>query len=378
MATLSEPVPKLFQPIKVGDMTLGHRVVMAPLTRGRATKKHVHTDLAVTYYAQRASVPGTLIVAEATFIAPRAGLYDHVPGVWNDEQIAAWKKDSNAIHAKGSYIYLQLWAHGRAADLAVLRAENPDYPYVSSSDIPLSSGKNGEKPRPLTIPEIKEYVETYAQASRDAVFSAGFDGVEVHCAHGYLVDQFIQDTCNKRTDEYGGSIENRCRFALEVIDAVVEAVGPTKTGFRLSPWSTFQDMRMDDPVPTFTYLVSEVVETHPDLAFIHLVEPGVGGGSDIEAKAGESNDFIRKLWLPRPLITAGRYTRELAIARAEEIPGELPAFGRLFISNPDLPLRLRKNLLLTPWNRAVYYTPEDPHGYTDYPFAEENCEERGV
>ncbi|KAI0354205.1 NADH:flavin oxidoreductase/NADH oxidase [Trametes cingulata] len=373
---MASDLPKLFQPVQVGDVTLGHRVVLAPLTRFRANSKHVHTDLAVTYYGQRAAVPGTMLITEATFIAPYAGLYANVPGIWNEEQTAAWKKASpNPLHAKGSYIYLQLWALGRAAQLSELKAENPDYPYVSASDIPLT-GREGT-PRPLTIPEIKQYVEAYAQAARNAVHGAGFDGVEVHGAHGYLIDQFLQDVSNKRTDEYGGSIENRCRFAFEVLDAVTKAVGEKKTGIRISPWSTFQDMRMEDPVPTFTYLVSKIAQDFPDLAFIHMVEPGVGGGSDIETKSGESNDFIRKIWLPRPIVSAGRYTRESAIKRSEET-GELAAFGRLFISNPDLPLRLRKNLPLNGWDRAVFYLPEDPRGYIDYPFAEENRAELGV
>ncbi|KAI8996263.1 NADH:flavin oxidoreductase/NADH oxidase [Trametes punicea] len=371
MAQSSEPVPKLFQPVQVGHMTLGHRVVMAPLTRYRADTKHVHTDLAVTYYSQRASVPGTLLISEATFIAPFAGLYDQVPGIWSDEQVAAWKKVVDAVHAKGSYMFLQLWALGRAADVKVLRAEYPEYPYVGASDIPMSNGPKDERPRPLTIPEIKQYVEAYAQAARNAVHGAGFDGVELHCAHGYLLDQFLQDVSNNRTDEYGGSIENRCRFPLEAIQAVVEAVGQKKTGLRISPWSTFQDMRMADPVPTFTYFVSQIAQRWPELAYLHVVNPGLAGSANIDRRAGESNDFIRKIWLPRPLISAGRYTRETAIKRAEET-GELTAFGRLFLANPDLPLRLRKNLPLNDYNRATFYIRGDPRGYIDYPFAEEN------
>ncbi|KAI0698175.1 NADH:flavin oxidoreductase/NADH oxidase [Cerioporus squamosus] len=373
MGELAEPVPTLFQPVQVGDATLNHRVVLAPLTRIRANKKHVHTDLAVTYYAQRASVPGTLLVAEATLIAPYAGHFSpHAPGVYDEEQTAAWKRIADAVHAKGSYLYMQIWALGRAAVPAVLKAENLEFPYVSASDIPLSTRPSQtEVPRALTIPEIKQYVEAFAQAARNAVHGAGCDGVEIHAAHGYLIDQFTQDLSNKRTDEYGGSVENRCRFALEVIDAVVAAIGAKKTAFRVSPWSTFQDMRMEDPVPTFTYLVSKALERHPDLAYLSVVEPGVAGASDIEARSGESNDFLRKIWLPRPFMSAGRYTRESAIKRAEET-GELIAFGRRFISNPDLPLRLRKNIPLTPWERAVYAVPEDPHGYIDYPFAEES------
>ncbi|RPD77283.1 NADH:flavin oxidoreductase/NADH oxidase [Lentinus tigrinus ALCF2SS1-7] len=353
----------LFQPLQVGDVKLGHRVVLAPLTRIRANNKHVHTDLGVTHYAQRGSVPGTLLVSEATYIASFAGGYSpHVPGIYTEEQTAAWKRVADAVHDKGSFLYIQLWALGRAALPASLKAEDIGYEYVSASDVPLSE-------RPQDVPQIKQYVQAYAQAARNAVHGAGCDGVEIHAAHGYLIDQFTQDLSNKRTDEYGGSIENRCRFALEVIDAVVAAVGAKKTAFRVSPWSTFQDMRMEDPIPTFTYLVSKALERHPDLAYLSVIEPGVAGAGDIKIRSGESNDFLRKLWLPRPLMSAGRYTRESAIKRADET-GEMIAFGRRFIANPDLPLRLRKNIPLTPWNRAVYFVPEDPHGYNDYPFAE--------
>ncbi|KAI9058709.1 NADH:flavin oxidoreductase/NADH oxidase [Trametes sanguinea] len=369
MAEHTEDVPKLFQPVKVGDITLGHRVVMAPLTRHRADKDYVHTDLAVTYYAQRASVPGTLLITEATFIAPFAGLFDQVPGIWNDAQIAAWKKIVDAVHAKGSYIYLQLWTLGRAADVTELRKVNPEYPFVSASDIPLPDKNAGERPRPLTKAEIKEYVDAFAQAARNAVHGAGFDGVEVHCANGYLLDQFLQDTANNRTDEYGGSVENRCRFPLEAIDAVVNAVGQSKTSLRISPWSILQGMRMADPIPTFSHFVSRVAELYPDFAYVHVVEPGLAGGLDIDGAATESNDFIRKIWLPRPLISAGRYTRESAIKRAEET-GELIAFGRLFLANPDLPYRLRRNLPLNQWDREFFFARGEPRGYTDYPFSE--------
>ncbi|KAI0772353.1 NADH:flavin oxidoreductase/NADH oxidase [Trametes elegans] len=365
----SSTLSKLFQPVQVGNITLGHRVVLAPLTRYRADKTHTHTDLAVEHYAQRASVPGTLMITEGTFPAPHAGLYANVPGIWSDEQIAAWKKIADAVHAKGSFLYMQLWAIGRAAHAHELEAEG--YTVVSASDIPLPGKEGQTHPRPLTIPEIKQYVQDYAQAARNAVLGAGLDGVEVHGAHGYLIDQFTQEVTNHRTDEYGGSIENRCRFALEVLDAVCDAVGAQKVGFRISPWSSWQGMRMADPKPTFTYLVSKISEAHPDLAFIHVVEPGFGGDVDLHKDDEDSNDFVRKLWLPRAFISAGRYNRDTAIQRAEET-GELIGFGRLFISNPDLPLRLRKDQPLIHWDRALYYNAEDPHGYIDYPFAEEN------
>ncbi|KAI0742949.1 NADH:flavin oxidoreductase/NADH oxidase [Daedaleopsis nitida] len=333
----------LFQPIEVGDVTLAHRVVLAPLTRFRANNRGVHTDLAVEYYAQRASVPGSLLIAEATSISRAAdsGSLPHAPGVWNDEQVAAWKRVADAVHAKGSYIYMQLWALGRAARIS---QPDPDFPYVSASGVPLT-GREGI-PRPLTGTETKEYVAAWAQAARNAVHIAGFDGIEIHAAHGYLIDQFTEDVSNKRTDEYGG-----------------------KTAIRISPWSTYQDMRMSDPVPTFSYLVSRLAADHPNLSYLHVVEPGLAGNLDIDPQAGESNEFIRKIWSPRPLVSAGGYTREKAIKVAEET-GQLIAFGRAYSSNPDLPLRLLKNIPLMEWDVSTLYLFEDPHGYIDFPFAD--------
>lgn len=246
---------KLFQPIKVGNLTLNHRIVLPPLTRNRQTKTHVPLiPLVAEYYAQRASTPGTLLIAEATFIAAQAGGLDHYPGIWNQEQISAWKdvttssyslsskyaKDSSqvttAVHAKGCYIFLQIQALGGAASIDVLSSESPPFPYVAASAV--SQGYPGI-PRPLTTEEISEYVQLFATAASNAVEGAGFDGVEIHGANGYLVDQFLQDVTNQRDDKYGGSIENRVRFGLEVVDAVVHAVGAEKVGIRLSPWSRY-------------------------------------------------------------------------------------------------------------------------------------------
>ncbi|EED82236.1 predicted protein [Postia placenta Mad-698-R] len=197
--------------------------------------------------------------------------------------------------------------------------------------------------------EIHEYVQLYTAAATNAI-RAGFDGVELHGANGYLIDQFLQDVSNKRTDEYGGSVENRCRFALEVIESVVKAIGVNKVAIRLSPWSTFQDMGMKDPKPTFAYLVSRIAEAHPDFAYVHVVEPRVEGNLDRIVLEAESNDFLRSIWAPRPFITAGGFTRDTAFEAAEKT-GELVAFGRFFISNPDLPLRLAKNLPIIKGNR---------------------------
>ncbi|TFK50418.1 FMN-linked oxidoreductase [Heliocybe sulcata] len=358
-------VPKLFQPAIIGPLTLSHRTVLAPLSRRRANEAHIHGDLAVEYYAQRADVPGTLLITESTEIAAQAGGSANTPGIWSEEQVSGWKRVTDAVHAKGSYIFCQLRAQGRVSDPAVLAKDAPGAPYVSASDVKLSARPIA--PRPLTIPEIEEYMNLYATAARNAM-RAGFDGVEVHGANGYLIDQFLQDVTNKREDEYGGTIERRCRFAMEVLNAVVRAVGTEeRVGMRLSPWETFQGMRMADPIPTYTHLVSSIRSAYPSFAYLHVVEPRVAGIFDREAAPGESNDFIRAIW-GENIISAGGYTRDLALEVAEKTEN-LIAFGRFFISNPDLPLRLKQNIPLTMYDRKTFYT-QGPEGYIDYPFAD--------
>ncbi|KZP33443.1 FMN-linked oxidoreductase [Athelia psychrophila] len=359
---------KLFEPILVGDSSLLHRVVLAPLTRQRATDAHVPGLTMPAYYAQRACVSGTLLVSEATLIAAKAGGSPNVPGV------------TSAVHVKGSFIYLQLWALGRAANPAQLAKERVSGGYVSSSSIAQKRfTKDGlSSPRTLDIAEIHEYIQLHATAAENAI-KAGFDGVELHGANGYLIDQFIQDVSNKRTDDYGGSIENRARFALEVVDAVVKAIGAKKTGIRFSPWGFYGDMRMTDPIPTFSYLVSSLLSAHPDLAFVHVIEPRVNGASDRadeEVEDHEQNDFIREIARKASgstkIISNGGYTRQQAIDVAEE-KGDLVAFGRAYIANPDLPTRLKDDIPLTRGNRETYYMPGNftGLGYTDYPFADE-------
>lgn len=358
-------VPKLFQPTKVGKTVLTHRVVMSPMTRCRVNAAYVLADLAVEYYAQRATIPGTLLITEATVIAGKAGGYPSVSGIWNDEQVAAWKRVTDAVHAKGSRIFSQLWATGRTANPDMLAAEG--YELVSASDIPMNP--DSKAPRPLTIPEIKEYIQLYTDGALNAM-RAGFDGIELHGAGGFLIDQFTQDVSNKRTDEYGGSIENRCRFALEIIESVSKAIGVDKVGIKLSPWVSLHGMRMTDPKPTFAYLVSRIKELYPELGYIHIMEPRVDGPVDRVVQPGESNDFLREIWLPRTYITVGGYTRKDAFEQCEKT-GELVAFARSFIANPDLPLRFAKDLPLTKGKREDYEPPFDGKGYIDYPFAKE-------
>jgi len=355
--------PKLFQPIKVGRMNLQHRVVMAPLTRFRADSNHVHTDLAVEYYRQRASTPGTLLITEATFITPRAGGYTHVPGIYSKEQIAAWKRITEAVHAKGSYIFMQLWALGRAADGSVLRQEG-NYDVVSASNIPIDQG-NHATPRPLTLEEIQSYVQDYRQAGSNAI-EAGFDGVEIHNANGYLLDQFLQDVSNDRTDQYGGSIENRARFPLQVANALAETIGADRVAVRLSPWSKFQTMGMKDPEPQFTYFISQLPR---DLAYVHAVESRILGNNEDPTSEYHSLDALQDAWgQDKVFMRAGGFKPKTAVSVSEQprnVNG-LIAIGRYFISNPDLPRRIKLGVELEPYNRDLFYNKTEARGYVDY------------
>lgn len=357
--------PKIFSPLKVGNAELQHRIAMAPLTRFRADDNHVPLPMVAEYYAQRASLPGTLIISEGTFIAPRAGGYGNVPGIWNKDQIAGWKKVTDAVHDKKSYIWMQMWALGRAADAKVLEKEG--YKVKSSSDVAF---EGGAQPEPLTEAEIKEYIGTYAQAAKNAI-EAGFDGVEIHGANGYLIDQFWQDVSNKRTDSWGGSIENRSRFGLEIAKAVVAAVGPERTAIRLSPFSTFQGMKMADPVPQFTYVAQELKKLK--LAYLHIVESRVSGIADNEQT--EKVDFLLDTWSgTSPVLLAGGFTATSALRAVNDEYKDkdiIIVFGRYFVSNPDLPFRVKKGIDFEAYERKAFYDPKQAKGYTTYPFSKE-------
>ncbi|CAG8898149.1 unnamed protein product [Penicillium egyptiacum] len=357
---------KLFTPLRVGRVELSNRIAMAPMTRFRADDNHTPLPIVKDYYAQRAAVPGTLLITEATSISARAGGYPNVPGIYNDAQIAAWKEVTDAVHAKGSYIYLQLWALGRVANRDLLQAEGFDL--VSSSATAASA--DAPVPRALSETEIHEWIADYAQAARNAV-AAGFDGVEIHAANGYLIDQFTQDTCNTRVDAWGGSVEGRARFAVEVSRAVVEAVGADRTGIRFSPWSTFQGMRMKDPKPQFEYLAAQMAKL--GLAYTHLVESRIAGNAEVEA-TDELDFFLRAYGKASPVIVAGGYEAASAVQAADVQYADYDAIvgiGRPFISNPDLPFRVQKGIPFVPYDRNTFYIPKDPKGYTDYAFSDE-------
>jgi NADPH2 dehydrogenase len=364
MAVMGES--NLFTPVNVGRAALAHRVVMAPMTRRRAAEEHVPSSLMIDYYSQRASIPGTLIISESTAITPKSASLPNTPGIWNQTQINAWNPITAAVHAKGSFIYLQLWMCGRAARPGAVKRGAE---VISSGDIAI--GPEQPIPRPVTEEEIEQLIKDFAQAARNAV-DAGFDGVELHGANGYILDQFTQDVCNNRTDQWGGSIENCSRFPVAVARAVADAIGADRVGYRVSPWSRHHGMRMDDPIPQFSHLVGKL--KHLKLSYLHVIESRVQGPLDVGGS--EPVEFLAELWgETSPIIFAGGYNAESSREKVDEQQGlgreSLIAFGRTFVSNPDLPLRVKEFLPITKYIRDLFYEVGKTEGYVDYPSWEE-------
>lgn len=361
----------LFKSIQVGKLALDHRVVMAPLTRMRAIGHQVK-DMHADYYGQRSSAPGTLLITEATFISEAASGYPNAPGIYKQEHIDGWRKVFSAIHDKKSYVYVQLWALGRMATKADLDARG--LPYVSASNFKVNANDpNSPAPRGLTKDEIKEYIATYVQAAKNAI-EAGADGVEIHSANGYLLNQFLHEGTNDRTDEYGGSIENRARFTLEVVDAISAAIGADRTAIRLSPWTEFGAPHPGlSPIPQFAYLVAELEKralAGQKLAYLHLVQRRLPTPDPRDyAFTDGDNAFIRQIWTG-PIITAGGYKFDSALKQTDTDDNLLIGMGRYFISTPDLVARWKKGIPENPYDRKTFYA-DGLVGYTDYPFAEE-------
>ncbi|KAF5010119.1 hypothetical protein FDECE_3705 [Fusarium decemcellulare] len=364
MGSISES--SLFTQVKVGNAVLNHRVVMAPMTRRRATDNFVPEPIMAEYYRQRATVPGTLIISEATAVSPRSAALPNTPGIWSDEQVKAWKPITRAVHEQGSFIYVQLWMCGRAARPGAVKRGAE---VVSASDIPWAP--DSPKPRPLTYTEIQQCIEDHRQAAVNAI-AAGFDGVELHGANGYLLDQFTQDVSNQRQDQYGGSVENRSRFPLDVTWAVSDAIGPERVGYRMSPWSRHHGMRMNNPIAQFTDLTERLRELR--LAYLHIIESRVQGNADAPEN-NESIEFVADLWdKTAPIIFAGGYNAETSRQRADDQASKgrqaLVSFGRTFVSNPDLPLRIKEFLPIRRYDRDLFYEVGAKEGYTDYPLWE--------
>lgn len=347
-------------------LNLSNRVVMAPMTRSRAGDGNTATDLMATYYRQRSSAG--LIITEGTQISQQGVGYPWTPGIHTDAQIEGWKKVTGAVHEKEGKIFAQIWHVGRIS-----------HPYFHDGELPVAPSaikpegkaftpegmKEFVEPRALETDEISGVIDDYVQAARNAM-EAGFDGVEIHGANGYLIDQFIQDGTNKRTDRYGGSEKNRARFALEVTRAVAEAIGSKKTGIRLSPSGEFNDMQDSNPKETFTYLIEQLNKL--DLAYLHLVEP-LSDVSDKPNYAGNVAEFYRPAY-DGTLIICGGYDRESGIEVLEKGYADLVAYAQLFLANPDLPERFAKNAPLNEPDRDTFYGGGE-EGYTDYPFLDE-------
>ncbi|MBN9438069.1 alkene reductase [Bosea sp. (in: a-proteobacteria)] len=361
-ASVSASSAKLFTPFQLGDLTLKNRVVMAPLTRNRASK---HDDapnaLNVEYYRQRAGAG--LIITEATQISQQGQGYIWTPGIYRDAHIAGWKAVTDAVHAQGGVIFAQLWHVGRVSH-SVLQPGNqaPVAPSAlrANTKTYIESGfTEVSEPRALRLDEIPGIVADFVRAAENAK-AAGFDGIELHGAHGYLLDQFLRDGSNKRDDAYGGSIENRARLTLEVVDAVARVFPKGRVGIRISPVSPANDARDQHPQALFGYLVGELDKR--GIGFIHVVE-----GATREARDYLPFDYqaLRKAFRGAYIANNG-FTRALAIEAVEKSEADLVAFGRLFIANPDLPERLRRDAPLNTPDTATFYGG-DARGYTDYP-----------
>jgi N-ethylmaleimide reductase len=365
--------PHLFSSLKVGPYQLKHRVALAPLTRLRAEKPSLAPrPLTAEYYAQRAT-PGGLLIAEASSVMASGFGHPGVPCICSEPQVEGWKKVVDAVHAKGAFIFVQLWHVGRVshssfqpggvlpiAPSAVAIADDLKTSTADGEVVPY------ETPRALETDEIPEIVAAYKQAARNAL-AAGFDGVEIHGANGYLVEQFLQSRSNLRADRYGGSIENRVRFLLEVTQAAIDVWGANRVGVRLSPYGIANGSGEAEPMPLYSYAIEQLNPL--GLAYLHFIEPRSSGAGRAEVNwQGVPSAMVlyRPIW-KGVLITAGGFTGETAEAAIAEGHADAIAFGRIFISNPDLPLRLQRGYPLTPYDRKTFYGG-DAAGYTDYPF----------
>jgi N-ethylmaleimide reductase len=362
MSPTAKPVPALFTPFRIGDIALRNRIVMAPLTRNRATRGNdAPNALNVEYYRQRAGAG--LIITEGTQVSQQGQGYVWTPGMYTAEQIAGWKAITDAVHAEGGAIVAQLWHVGRVSHVSLQPGgQAPVAPSarVANTKTYIESGFAAvSAPRELSLDEIPAIIGEFVTAAQNAK-AAGFDGIELHGAHGYLIDQFLRDGSNTRTDAYGGSIENRVRFALEVIEAVSKVFPKGRVGIRISPVSPANDARDSDPQALFMHLAARLSEA--GIAFIHVVE-----GATREARDYLPFDYaaLRKAFSGAYIANNG-FTRELAIETIETGSADAIAFGRLFIANPDLVERLRRD---APLNTPVVETfyGGDATGYTDYP-----------
>ncbi|XP_062098367.1 putative 12-oxophytodienoate reductase 11 [Humulus lupulus] len=358
----------LMTPCKMGKFNLSHRVVLAPLTRQRSYD-NVPQPHAILYYSQRTS-NGGLLISEATGISNTAQGYPDTPGIWTKEQVEAWKPIVDAVHAKGGIFFCQIWHVGRVSNAGfqpngqapISSTDKSLTPQIRSNAIDVAEF---DPPRRLGTDEIPQIVNDFRLAARNAM-EAGFDGVEIHGAHGYLIDQFLKDEVNDRTDKYGGSLENRGRFALEVVEAVVNEIGADKVGIRLSPFANYMESNDSNPEALGLHMVESLNKY--GILYCHMVEPRMKSLGDID-ETPHSLVPMRKAF-NGAFIVAGGYGKEDGNNALAENRTDLVAYGRPFLANPDLPNRFELNGPLNKYNRSTFYLSDPIKGYTDYPFLE--------
>jgi N-ethylmaleimide reductase len=356
---------KIFSRFNLGNIELKNRVVMAPMTRSRATADNIPTDIMIGYYKQRADAG--LIITEGTSPSPNGLGYPRIPGIFNDDQIHGWEKITDAVHSEGGRIFMQIMHTGR-----VSHPDNmaPGTRIVAPSAIEMTgemyTDTKGPQPHPvaeeMTLDDIKQAENEYAQAAKNAI-EAGFDGIEIHGANGYLVDQFINPGSNQRNDDYGGPFQNRCRFPIEVAKKIADAIGADRTGIRLSPYGVFNDMIIfDDIDETYEYLADALGKIN--LAYIHLVDHSSMGAPEVPESTVSK---IRKAF-GGTIIASGGLDKEKAENILNEDKAELVAFARAFLANPDLVHKMKNDLPLNEPDYDTFYTPGEK-GYNDYPLA---------
>ncbi|KAK0575864.1 hypothetical protein LWI29_008310 [Acer saccharum] len=356
----------LLTPYKMGPFNLSHRIVLAPLTRQRSYN-NVPQPHAILYYSQR-TTKGGFLIAEATGVSDTAQGYPQTPGIWTKEQVEAWKPIVDGVHAKGGIFFCQIWHAGRVSNQDF--QPNSQAP-ISSSDKSLVSQANGvdigqfTPPRRLRTDEIPQIVNDFRVAARNAI-EAGFDGVEIHGAHGYLIDQFLKDQINDRTDQYGGSLEKRCRFAQEIVEAIANEIGADRVGIRLSPFANYMESRDSNPDALGLYMAESLNKY--GILYCHMVEPRM-------KTVGEKCDTPHSLLPMRKafngtFLVAGGYGREDGNKAVAEGYADLVVYGRIFLANPDLPKRFELDAPLNMYNRDTFYISDPVVGYIDYPFLE--------
>ncbi|WP_136681195.1 alkene reductase [Neptunomonas sp. XY-337] len=355
----------LFSPLQLGAIELNNRILMAPLTRTRADADHVPTDLMTEHYAQRASAG--LLIAEATMIAEGCSAFWREPGIYSDAQVAAWKRVTDAVHAKGGKIVLQIWHGGRACHPLLNDGRVPVAPSaiaIANEEVHTPEGKKSyTEPRALSDEELPEIIAQFRAAAENAK-RAGFDGVEVHGANGYLLDQFLRDGTNHREGPYGGPIENRARLLLEAIEAAVDVWGSDRVGVRLSPLNSFNDMRDSDPVGLITWLAKRLNDYN--LAYVHLMRTDFFG-----AQQGDVVSPMREHYQGNLILNMG-YSHDEAATAVASGEADAIAFGVPFIANPDLPERFKVGAELAEADPATFYT-QSAEGYTDYPTLQDSA-----